>query len=389
MSLGGEDPGVRPADRLHRLVQLLLRARTSGATRPRGWPRSVASPGPAVPYNTYHGSTRRATPCSGAGCSTSARGSATATRLSFNNTYTRGADNEAPDLHRLQRGILHPTFDFARLTFTERSVRSNQLPGEHLLGQRSFVVVVDHLRGRDPQRARPLRRGLRGRARATGPVHPVPVEWFGQARFATRTFSDPATSTAGTSAATTGCCSARSTPGHAQGRAAPTGQSDRDADTRAYDIVNRPSGRRGRRQQAPEARLRDRQRRREQLPPQRQRQRRAVHRRRPDHRRVRSSSSVPVTPGSSSSAAPGSSSGTSMSTRRTDAGHDPLRPSRRNTDILPVAGAELPPDARPEPAALGDPDAVPARVPRAVAGRLLRAGRPARRPSAIRTCSGR
>ena len=36
---------------------------------------------------------------------------------------------------------------------------------------------------------------------------------------------------------------------------------------------------------------------------------------------------------------------------------------RRNTDILPAAGADLPPDARPESSALGHPDALPARVP--------------------------
>ena len=62
-----------------------------------------------------------------------------ATKLSFNNTYTRGADNEATDLSGLQRGVRARPSTSPGSTYIERRVRSNQLSGEHLLGQRHFV----------------------------------------------------------------------------------------------------------------------------------------------------------------------------------------------------------------------------------------------------------
>ena len=207
-----------------------------------------ATEGSAVPYNTYHGSTAANSVLWG-GCSTSSSRVGSSTRFAFNNTYTRGAENEASDLLGFNEEF-SSTFDFARLTFTERSMRSNQLLGEHLLSQRSFVSWAITSAG--VTRNQPDRSDVGYVAapeNGTGPL--VPVEWFGQARFATRTFSTldedswdfggnyrlllgsldhPITLKAGAAYRTV----------------------HRDADTRAYDIVNRLLDD-GQRQQVPEA----------------------------------------------------------------------------------------------------------------------------------------
>jgi outer membrane receptor for ferrienterochelin and colicin len=62
------------------------------------------------------------------------------TRLALENTYTRSADNEATVLHGVneqfsQFGLLEIT----RMSYTERSVLSSQLRGDHLLGARHML----------------------------------------------------------------------------------------------------------------------------------------------------------------------------------------------------------------------------------------------------------
>ena len=59
-------------------------------------------------------------------------------KLSFNNTYNRGGDNEAIKLAG-ENEEFAVDLDVTRLTFTQRTVRSHQLAGEHLLGQRHQV----------------------------------------------------------------------------------------------------------------------------------------------------------------------------------------------------------------------------------------------------------
>ncbi len=59
----------------------------------------------------------------------------TGTRLAFNNTLNRSSDNEA----RFETGYYEQfaqDFQLERLTYVERSIRSNQLIGEHQLGDR-------------------------------------------------------------------------------------------------------------------------------------------------------------------------------------------------------------------------------------------------------------
>ena len=142
--------------------------------------------GEAVPFNTYRGSSARGSVLWGGLLNLSSRVGAS-TKISLNNTYTRGADNEASDLLGVNEEFSAP-FDFRRLTFTERSVRSNQLNGEHLLGERSLVswsVTSAGVTRNEPDRSDV------GYVVAPGPDGAlVPTEWFGGPRFATRTFTD-------------------------------------------------------------------------------------------------------------------------------------------------------------------------------------------------------
>ena len=59
-------------------------------------------------------------------------------KLSFNNTYNRSADNEATELAG-ENEEFAVDLEVTRLTFVERTVRSHQLTGEHLLGEHHLV----------------------------------------------------------------------------------------------------------------------------------------------------------------------------------------------------------------------------------------------------------
>ncbi|MEZ0334429.1 MAG: TonB-dependent receptor [Gemmatimonadales bacterium] len=109
-------------------------------------------------------------------------------KLSFNNTYNRSADNEATELAGFNEEFNVP-LDVTRLTFTERNVRSHQLTGEHLLGKSHLVdwsLSASHVRRYEPDRS--------DIAYITD-IDPVtgistPVAWLGGPRTATRTFGD-------------------------------------------------------------------------------------------------------------------------------------------------------------------------------------------------------
>ncbi|MEO6058153.1 MAG: TonB-dependent receptor [Gemmatimonadales bacterium] len=233
VSVGGEDPLFgQPIGYIgsfsYGYGQEVRRDETEGLAALGG------TPGTTVPFNTYQGSSASNNVLWGGLVNLSSRIGASS-RLTFNNTYTRGADNEASDLTGFNEEF-SSTFDFTRLTYTERSVRSNQLSGEHLLGQRSLASWAVTSAG--VTRNQPDRSDVGYVAQPDGSGALVPVEWFGQARFATRTFSTldehswdfagnyrlflgslehPATVKAGGAYRTV----------------------ERDADSRAYDIVNR------------------------------------------------------------------------------------------------------------------------------------------------------
>jgi len=196
------------------------------------------APGTTVPFNTYNGSSARNSVLWGGLLNLSARIGAS-TRVALNNTYTRGADNEASGLVGFNEEF-STAFDFTRLTYTERSVRSNQLSGEHLLGERSLVSWAVTSAG--VTRNEPDRADMGYVAQPDpGTGRLVPVEWFGQARFATRTFStldEHSWDVAGNYRVLFGSLEHPVTV--KAGGAYRTVR--RDADSRAYDIVNRTLG---------------------------------------------------------------------------------------------------------------------------------------------------
>jgi outer membrane receptor protein involved in Fe transport len=112
----------------------------------------------------------------------------TRNKFGFNNNYNRSADNEAIRFAG-ENDEFNVDLDVTRLTFIERSVRSHQLTGEHLLGDDHMVDWS--LTGSWVNRYEPDRSDI---AYITE-IDPVtlesqPVRWLGAARSATRTFSD-------------------------------------------------------------------------------------------------------------------------------------------------------------------------------------------------------
>jgi outer membrane receptor protein involved in Fe transport len=184
LSLGGEDPVFG-----QRVGYIASFSYSYAQETRRDESRASAFPGPtpdqASPVNVYTGSTGRETVLWGGLLNLSTR-LGTGTKLSFNNSLTRTADNEATSLAGFyeQNAI---NLDLTRLTFVERSVRSNQLLGEHALGQRHFVdwsVSASGVMRNEPDRA-----DLVYVAREDGAGNLVPDFWFGANRSADRTFN--------------------------------------------------------------------------------------------------------------------------------------------------------------------------------------------------------
>ena len=111
------------------------------------------------------------------------------TKLGFNNSLTRSADNEANRLAGVLEEFPEQPTLLTRLSFTERTVRSNQLSAEHLFGDRHHVdwsVTSSGVRRYEPDRAD---------MKYTASVDPAtggatPLELYTGNFAATRTFSD-------------------------------------------------------------------------------------------------------------------------------------------------------------------------------------------------------
>jgi outer membrane receptor protein involved in Fe transport len=201
----------------------------------RGLAKNGPTPGTALPLNTYHGSGGVSSALWGELLNLSTR-VGEGSKISFNNTYTRTGDNDAAVLSgdNEEFSQFNP-LTFTRLEFIERAVRSNQLAGEHLLGDKHFVtwsVTSSGVIRNSPDRSDI---GYSSIPDASGNL--VPVSWVGQPRFATRTFSDLNESSwdfAGNYRLTLG---SSSLPIQLKvgGEYRTT---SRDADTRAYDIIN-------------------------------------------------------------------------------------------------------------------------------------------------------
>lgn len=233
-SIGGEAPLFRhPIGYIGSLTYANTQEVQKDQTR--GLAKVGAESGTALPFNTYTGSSGRNSVLWGGLLNLTTRIGA-GTKLSFNNTYSRSADNEASLLagDNEEFSQFNPLI-FTRLDFVERAVRSNQLRGEHLLGERHLLdwsVTTSGVDRNEPDRSDI---GYTARADASGDL--VPGTWVGQPRFATRTFSDLHESSWDLGGNYRLLLGSPSSPITLKvGGAYRT--TDRDADTRAYDIIN-------------------------------------------------------------------------------------------------------------------------------------------------------
>ncbi len=184
LSVGGEDPIFR-----QRIGYIASFSYSYNQETRRDEARASAFPGAtpdqATPVNEYTGATGRESVLWGGLLNLSTR-IGTATKLSFNNSLTRTSDNEASRLSGFyEQNALN--LALTRLTFVERSVRSNQLLGEHLLGERHFLdwaVTASGVKRNEPDRS-----DLIYVAVDDGAGNLVPDFWWAANRSADRTFS--------------------------------------------------------------------------------------------------------------------------------------------------------------------------------------------------------
>jgi len=201
--------------------------------------RGLAKNGPdsntALPFNSYNGSASRNSVLWGGLLNLSTR-IGEGTKLSFNNTYTRSADNEASFLtgQNEEFSQFNP-LALTRLDFVERAVRSNQVQGEHLFGERHEVTWSVTNSGVDREEPDRSDVGYTAGRDATGAL--VPVTWVGQPRFATRTFGDLHETSWDLVANYRLALGSPSLPVTVKVGGAYR-DTDRDADTRAYDIYS-------------------------------------------------------------------------------------------------------------------------------------------------------
>lgn len=146
----------------------------------------AAGEGGTRPQNEYAGSTARTSVLWGGLLNLSARVGG-ASKLTLSNMYDRSAENEATHLVGANEefGL---DFDVTRLTFTERTIRSNQLAGEHLLlGRHQFdwSATFSGVSRNEPDRSDLVYEA----ARDPQSGEASPVRWWGAPRSAIRTFS--------------------------------------------------------------------------------------------------------------------------------------------------------------------------------------------------------
>jgi outer membrane receptor protein involved in Fe transport len=153
--------------------------------------------------------------------------------VSLSNTYTRSADNQATR-HLAFDEEFQQVYDATRLTMIERFVRSNQLRGEHLLGERhslNWSLTSSAVRRREPDRS-----DLRYQTATVNGVT-VPTSWAAIQRSAVRTFADLTEDVLEGSSALGLALGAGDRPWRVKIGAAYR-HTSRDADTRAFDIGN-------------------------------------------------------------------------------------------------------------------------------------------------------
>ncbi|HEX5003817.1 MAG TPA: TonB-dependent receptor [Gemmatimonadales bacterium] len=183
VSLGGEDPIFgRPIGYIGSLTYTYVQDVKQNEVK--GLAKNGPDADTAEPLNTYTGTSSTGAVLWGGMLNVYTRLGGTG-RLTFNNTYTRGGDNSATLLGGFNEEFAD-TFQFARLTYVQRSVRSDQLAGQHLLGP---LTTLDwSVTNSAVSRLEPDRSDIGYLAHPTGGGDFQPFQWFGQPRFATRSF---------------------------------------------------------------------------------------------------------------------------------------------------------------------------------------------------------
>lgn len=189
--------------------------------------------GTFIPSDTYHGATGRTTALWGGLFNISTR-IGDAGRLAFNNTYTHSGDNEATRLAGFNEDI-PDNIDVTRLTFTERIINSHQLSGQHLVAGRhtlDWSTTYSHVKRTEPDRT-----DLIYQTTIDAAGNSQPYAWLGGGRSATKTFSDVEESGYEASLNYRHVLGSPATP--TAFKLGLYGKiTDRDADTRAYDLQN-------------------------------------------------------------------------------------------------------------------------------------------------------
>ena len=183
-SIGGEDP------LFHHMFGYLASfsygyAQEVRSDQVKGMVKLGPETGTALALNQYSGQSSVGSVLWGGMVNLSTR-IGSGTKLAFNNTLTRGADNSAENLSGLNEEYA-TDFAFARLTYIQRSVRTNQLLGNHLIGPRNYVtwqIATSGINRDEPDRSDI---GYLARPGTDGSLEPY--QWFGQTRFATLTWS--------------------------------------------------------------------------------------------------------------------------------------------------------------------------------------------------------
>jgi hypothetical protein len=234
-SVGGEDPLLG-----HLFGYLASLTYSYGTDVRRNEQRALGvadGQGGARPINEFQGGSVTSSVLWGGIANLSTR-LGSSTRLTFNNTYNRGGDNSAIRMAGFHEEFAH-TFDVTRLQYVSRSVRSNQLAGEHLLARRHTIAWA--LTSSGVTRDEPDRSDLVNEARrdtTTGVV--TPIQWFGGVSSGNRTFT--AVRENGLQADASWRWALPGTTGAAVKFGGQFRTTDRTAETRSYDIVNQSLG---------------------------------------------------------------------------------------------------------------------------------------------------